>query len=156
MSDVSPVISTVSNITKYLLACWGWILEGGLHCTADILDADKRYCFNLFLKQQYHLRYLQINPLLPARLTSSYFHFSSTMLPARCLTVINRRQFQGSLPWWSAGAMWWQSVTDCRVMKCRDRERTGNQHAQVLSSWWFDPRSRWHGQPDLNCSWSIL
>lgn len=40
-----------------------------------------------------------------------------------CLTVINGRQFQGSLPRRSAGAVWWQSVTDYRVMNCRDREQ---------------------------------
>ncbi len=40
-----------------------------------------------------------------------------------CLTVINGRWFQGSLPRRSAGAVWWQSVTDCRVMNCRDREQ---------------------------------
>ena len=44
-------------------------------------------------------------------------------LPACCLTVINGRQFQGSLPWWSAGAVPWQSVSDCRVINCGDREK---------------------------------
>ncbi len=61
-------------------------------------------------------------------------------LPVCCLPVINGRQFQGSLPWWSAEAMWWQSVTDCRMMNWRDRR--GNQHARVLSSWSFNPCSR--------------
>lgn len=43
--------------------------------------------------------------------------------PACCLAVINERQFQGSLPWRSAGAVWWRSVTDYRVINCGDGEQ---------------------------------
>ncbi|KAL7376288.1 hypothetical protein ABVT39_004639 [Epinephelus coioides] len=43
-------------------------------------SVDRSYCFSSFLKHQ-QLRYLRTNLPLPARLTSSGFHFSSTTAP---------------------------------------------------------------------------
>lgn len=44
-------------------------------------------------------------------------------LPACHPSVINGRQFQGSLPRRSARAVWCQSLSDCRVMNCGDRKQ---------------------------------
>lgn len=62
--------------------------------------------------------------------------------PACRLAVINGRQFQGSLPWRSAGAVRRRSVTDCRVINCRDGE-------QVISMRRCFPPDRSIQGPDL-------
>ena len=87
------------------------------------LHTDRSYCSSSHQERQQRW-YLQAIPL-PPRLTdlrqlSFLVHRGA---PACCLAVINGRQFQGSLPWRSAGAVRWRSVTDCRVINCRDGEQ---------------------------------